>query len=357
MPTFLPGLQLSERFYTEIVRPLLDAQFPDLVYSAALIGPGSEVLGFDTEISTDHDWGPRLLLFLSEADLERHNDALERRLDSDLPETFCGYPLHCNQSAERPGESRKHRLIVTTMGSFFLWYLGLDPFAPLSGQDWLRLSQQKLRTLTAGKVFHDGLGELEPLRRTLAWFPRDVWLYLMAAEWTQIGQEMAFMGRCGDVGDELGSTLVAARLVRHLMKLCFLMEQQYAPYTKWFGTAFSRLACAETLTSLLQQAVSSSGWQAREKPLAAAYEQVAAIHNALGLTPQVETKVSSYYDRPYMVIGAGEITERLLALIEDADIKSVLANAGLIGAIDQFVDCTDVLENTSLCAKLDTIYG
>jgi hypothetical protein len=44
MPTvFVPGLQLSRAFYTEAVRPLL----ADVQHTAARIGSGSEVLGFD----------------------------------------------------------------------------------------------------------------------------------------------------------------------------------------------------------------------------------------------------------------------------------------------------------------------
>lgn len=66
MPTFVSGLVLSHRFFHEIVRPLLIEAFPGLRYAAALLGPGSEVLGFDTEMSADHDWGPRLFLFLRE---------------------------------------------------------------------------------------------------------------------------------------------------------------------------------------------------------------------------------------------------------------------------------------------------
>lgn len=46
MPEFVPGLELSRSFYEEVVRPLLDDAFPGLVHSAALLGPGSEVLGF-----------------------------------------------------------------------------------------------------------------------------------------------------------------------------------------------------------------------------------------------------------------------------------------------------------------------
>jgi len=64
MPAFVPGLELNRRFYEQVVRPLLDASFPGLPYAAALLGPGSETLGFDTEMSMDHDWGARMFIFL-----------------------------------------------------------------------------------------------------------------------------------------------------------------------------------------------------------------------------------------------------------------------------------------------------
>lgn len=57
---FGPGLRLAGEFYARVVRPVLDQAFPGLRYAAALLGPGSEVLGFGTGRSTDHDWGPRL---------------------------------------------------------------------------------------------------------------------------------------------------------------------------------------------------------------------------------------------------------------------------------------------------------
>ena len=58
LPEFLPGLELSRQFYEEVVRPLLDQRFPGLPHAAGRLGSGSEVLAFDTEMSTDHDWGP-----------------------------------------------------------------------------------------------------------------------------------------------------------------------------------------------------------------------------------------------------------------------------------------------------------
>ena len=57
MSGFVPGLTVAGDFFAEVVRPILTTHFPALEYGAALIGPGSEVLGFDTPMSMDHDWG------------------------------------------------------------------------------------------------------------------------------------------------------------------------------------------------------------------------------------------------------------------------------------------------------------
>jgi hypothetical protein len=77
---FVPGVRLAGEFYTELVRPLLEAEFPGLPYAAALVGAGSEVLGFDTERSTDHDWGPRLLVFLDDEEAERLGGTIDEML-------------------------------------------------------------------------------------------------------------------------------------------------------------------------------------------------------------------------------------------------------------------------------------
>jgi hypothetical protein len=79
----------SHAFYTEAVRPLLT----DIRHTAARIGTGSEVLGFDTPRSADHEWGPRLEVFLSPADAGRIAE-LDQRLAERLPRTFHGWSTH-----------------------------------------------------------------------------------------------------------------------------------------------------------------------------------------------------------------------------------------------------------------------
>ena len=102
MPDFIRGLQLSEAYYREAVAPILDAAFPGLVYTAALIGSGSDVLGYDTPRSTDHGWGPRCWLFLR--DDETYRAAIDETLRAQLPQTFRGYPTRFSRGAARAGD-------------------------------------------------------------------------------------------------------------------------------------------------------------------------------------------------------------------------------------------------------------
>ena len=66
MTDFISGLELGEQFYAEAARPILEEHFPQLRYSAAMLGWSSEVLGYDDEESRDHNWGPRFQLFLTQ---------------------------------------------------------------------------------------------------------------------------------------------------------------------------------------------------------------------------------------------------------------------------------------------------
>jgi len=349
-PAFMPGLQLSQFFYVETVQPLLATHFPTVVYSAGLLGAGSEVLGFDTAQSTDHDWGPRLLLFLAEVDHKRYQPEIDQVLRQELPRQIHGYPIDFATTGDA---AVNHRVRILTVQDFLGGLLNFNPRQEPLIADWLTFPEQILRSVTSGRVFHDGLGELTRIRAMLHYYPHDVWLYLLACQWRHIAQEEAFMGRCGQVGDELGSRLVAARLVRDLMKLCFLMERQYAPYIKWFGTAFGQLRCAAELLPILFGVLKADAWPAREKHLTAAYEFVAEMHNALGITATLPTQVSSYYDRPFVVLHSDNFVEAIRAAIASEEVRALPAH---IGSIDQFIDSTDVLSNPTRFSQLKVTY-
>lgn len=257
MSEFIGGVMLSRLFYGEVVAPILAATLPGLVHATALLGPGSEVLGYDTPLSTDHDWGPRLLLFLPECQHAAQAPRIVATLEAALPEIFRGYPVRIRRTHERPG------------------------------------------------------------------------------------------------GDEVGSMVIAANIARDLMRICFSIERRYAPYSKWFGTAFARLACGPALSPILESALLAEGWRAREARLAEVYAAVAALHNGLGVTPPVDAIVSRYYDRPYLVIHADRVVDALRAAIEDPAVRAL----PLYGAIDQLSDSTDFLGPADVRRQVRPLYA
>jgi hypothetical protein len=339
---FIPGLQLAGEYFTDVVRPVLDQAYPGLGYSAALLGWGSEVLGFDSQRSTDHNWGPRLQVFL--ADAGGHGSAeIGALLARQLPATFRGYRTVFPDSQD-PGGAARHWVEVVPLRSWLNGELGFDPTRPVSLLDWLATPMQRLAEVTAGAVFHDGLGELNRARDRLAWYPHDVWLYVLACQWQRIGQEEAFPGRCAEADDELGSAIVAARLARDVMRLCLLMARRYPPYSKWLGTAFARLPGAEDIRLTLTRAVSATDWRTREQHLCRTYEIAATLHNNLGVTRPVDPRTRPYHERPYHVIDAGRFAAALWQAIADPQVQRLPG----VGAVDQFIDSTDALGDIQL---------
>ena len=362
MEGFISGLELSRLYYEDAIRPILDRRYPALPYSTALIGPGSEVLGFDTEMSADHGWGPRALLFLSEADHASLADDIRTTLGNELPLTFRGYSTHFERFPDDPDTYMlapaavrpiQHQVLIATLPAYLLSYTGVDLSDEIGLADWLAVPEQKLRTLVAGGVFHDGLDLLGPMRRRLAYYPRDMWLYLLSAQWQRIGQEEPFVGRTGIVGDEIGSAVIAARLVRDLMRLCLLMEREYCPYPKWIGTAFSRLACASRMSPALEAVLRAAGWQERGRRLAAACEIAAGLHNSLGITEPVPVRATLFWSRPFLVIHGDAIARAIWDAIQDPEVKALPFG---VGKVDQFVDSTDVLDSTVRCSGLIKLY-
>jgi Domain of unknown function (DUF4037) len=340
VPEFVPGLDLARAFYEEVVSVLVGSA----AHSAALLGTGSEILGFDTERSTDHGWGPRLLLFVRRDDVER----VRRSVVDGLPDEFRGWPTRFGWD-ERPVIEH---VVVSTLDDWLEDQLGFDPRQGVSTASWLSTPQQILLGVTRGAVFHDGLGELEAMRTPLAWYPDDVWLWLLACQWKRIDQEEPFVGRTAEVGDELGSRILATRLARDVVRMCFLQERRYAPYSKWLGSAFAQLKAHAALDEPLRGLVSATDFTTREDHLVDAVRNLAARHNALGVTAPVDDTVGLFHGRPFRVLGSGRFVDACLERVSDPWLRSL----PLVGAIDQFVDSTDVLSNTEAFPHIASLY-
>jgi hypothetical protein len=310
------GIEIAERHYRREVAPALGGRR----HAAALLGAGSEVLGYDDEVSPDHDFGPRVQIFYPERD---------------------------------------------TAGQFFEAHLGFDPGAAVRVEDWLLTPTQIFASLTRGAVFHDPDRELERRRAALAWYPDDVWRYALAAGWLKVAQEEAFVGRAGGTGDDLGSRVLAGRLVRELMRLAFLTERRWAPYGKWFGRAFGELKVAAVLTPLLAGALAAPGWRERERLITEAGSELGERTNALRLAGPVDPAPRRFYERDIRVVGAERFTTALVREITDPVLRGLIDRLGLRhgviprlpGTIDQAVDSTDALATPERFRRAASLLG
>ena len=93
MSEFIKGLELSEGFFFDEAKPILDKYYPNLKYTAGLIGYGSDVLGYDDAVSTDHMWGPRFYIFLNKKDIDMKDDIF-KTLSEHMPYTYKGFSVN-----------------------------------------------------------------------------------------------------------------------------------------------------------------------------------------------------------------------------------------------------------------------
>ena len=154
-------------------------------HSAALLGWGSDVLGFDTTVSTDHGWGPRMHVFVGPSDV----DAVRRNLAAGLPEQF--RVARAIRLGQHPHPTSASRSAHSPTGCTTTWASTADRHGPLDSL--LPHNRPCSRPLT---------GRCTPTRRRLgrvrallAWFPPQVHRWLLACQWERLTQEEAFVGR------------------------------------------------------------------------------------------------------------------------------------------------------------------
>ena len=170
----------------------------------------------------------------------------------------------------------------------------------------------------------------------------------IACQWRRIAEEQAFVGRAGQVGDDLGSRVIASRLVRDVMRMAFLLERRYAPYAKWFGSGFAKLPLAATLSPLLQQVLLAEGWRERGEALAAAYLVLARRQMADGIGAPFEPVIGPYFERPFATIN----TDAIIAATLERVVDPVVSGLPVVGALDQVSDSTPVLEDPGVSQRM-----
>lgn len=266
----MKGLQLAEAYYQDVGAPMIAQRFGPFVERIAvgLVGPGSECLGFDDELSRDHDWGPAFCMWLTDEDFDEIGGDLQRAY-AQLPATFVGYGPRLASLGEewRVGASRT--------SAFFTRFTGLAS-VPTAVSAWLRIPEHSLSTCTNGKVFYDPLGEFTRWREALlAYYPEDVRLSKIASLCVTIAQTGQYNYTRSIRRQEAFSVGYSMmRFCSDAMLLVFLLNRRYAPFYKWLHRAVGELPL---LGRVLQTRVAVLLGARSADPRAAIMEEIAAL--------------------------------------------------------------------------------
>ena len=257
------GLAISQDFIKSVLLPLLQDELHDDFdqVAVAVVGTGSDVLGLDDEISRDHHWGPRANVMFLREDQSRIEPIVQNAF-SKVPDKFGQYDVQVNIG-------NLTGVCCCAIEDFFCRFLGTDQL-PQCDLDWLDLCEVDLFHVTAGTVVYDGLGELTRRCDALSQYPDTVWKKRLA-DWCVYvtGRDAPYnLNRVSKRKDDLTCHIYFGLCVKRLMELCFTLNRQYAPYTKWLNRLFRELPkYADDLAPLIDQAVAEPAWDKKVRIL------------------------------------------------------------------------------------------
>lgn len=238
----MKGLELAEKYYEAYGRKMIEENFPEIrdQIAAGLVGQGSECLGFDDEISMDHDYGPSFCIWLPKDIYQTYGAKLQEAYQN-LPQEFMGFHGRVEE------EHGKGRVGALCLEDFYADILGRST-VPDTIQEWLSMDEHALATATNGKIFADNLGQFSNIRDgLLSYYPKEVWLRRIVQSMAKAAQAGQYnYARAMKRGERIAAEIALTEFIQEIMQLVYLLNRKYAPYYKWMHRGMQELSsCAE----------------------------------------------------------------------------------------------------------------
>ena len=252
----MKGLDISRRFFAEWGLPWLQHEWPHLVdrLAAGRVG-GSDIIGADDEWSRDHDWGPRFDLWLTRDDHRRFGRRLRKEINAAAPKEFMGAKFHFFGK-------EKENVNVESIDACFEYNAGRCA-PPARARDWFGQRRGKslvereswLYFLRHGEILHDPLGEFTTRRDAFARYPMDVRLKVMQSQCTTLWYVADYKLRLRLVHrvDPYTFHFAVSQTIDAAMRLCFYLNDDYAPHWQWLHHEFGKLPESEALGPILDR--------------------------------------------------------------------------------------------------------
>lgn len=250
----MKGIELSKEYFEAFGKEVLETEFSAALplLAVGLVGGGSECLGFDDEVSTDHDFEPGFCIFLpDEETVDRRTAFLLERAYAKLPKEFMGFI----RSPLNPVGGNRHGVI--RMEDFFLEKVGSRDGRLSLGQ-WFSVPEQGLLEATSGAVFFDNLGKFSEIRKRLGYFPEDIRLKKLSGHLLLMAQSGQYnYNRCILRGNTAAAQMAVFEFTKSALHTIYLLNRTYMPYYKWSFRGLEGLPILGDLTGDLEYLISS----------------------------------------------------------------------------------------------------
>ena len=229
----IKGLELSKRYFYDIVLPEFEKNLNDIFSLCAfgLVGEGSECYGYDDELSQDHDFGPSVCIWLRKDDYLKYKNKINEVLKI-LPKTYLGF------QELKESEWGYNRRGLLNIEDFYFKFIG-SANPPQTINDWQKIPETALATVTNGKVFLDNLGEFTKIRKQLLnYYPEVIRQNKIATRLMNISQHGQYnYARCLRRNDLVAANQCLYLFVDEVIHLVFLLNRKYKIFYKWANRA------------------------------------------------------------------------------------------------------------------------
>ena len=229
----IKGLELSKRYFYDIVLPEFEKSLKDILPLCAfgLVGEGSECYGYDDELSKDHDFGPSVCIWLRKEDYLKYKYRINKVLKN-LPKTYLDF------QELKESEWGNNRRGLLNIDDFYFKFIG-SANPPQTINDWQKIPETALSTVTNGEVFLDNLGEFTKIREQLLnYYPKAIRQNKIATRLMNISQHGQYnYVRCLRRNDLVAANQCLYLFVDEVIHLVFLLNRRYKIFYKWANRA------------------------------------------------------------------------------------------------------------------------
>ncbi len=219
----MKGMDLSKKYYNEVLKPIID-KF-GVPVAVGLIGYGSECYGYDDNISRDHDFSAMPSIWLRHDDYLEHGERLKVILKN-LPTEFEG----CKVLDESVWG--KNRRGILDIDEYIYSFLGSNT-APSDDIEYRNIPQYLLSAFTNGEIFRDDFGIITSIREKVKFYPKDIKYNMMATRCMNMNSSYINYERCIKRNEYVAANQALSLFITASIEMYFLINEKYCPYYKW----------------------------------------------------------------------------------------------------------------------------